>query len=227
MNRMKDEKRLYVIGAVVYLAILVVIYLLLAGTPARASGTEPQTLVLGIKIRLIGRSCLLAFAPAFLVVLLINTYVWRWRWFRLLAGIRTPCVYGRWEGFLRSTYTKHKKKHKIAVEFWQTLHRMRVWYYDENAITHSIIADFVLDADGGPMRIFCIYQNQPIRTHQTTLQYHHGVMELYVDDEAREIRGTYYNNPHQRATYGEMYLTFVGRRLRKKFKPALSETKAL
>lgn len=215
---MKDEKRLYIIGTVVYVAVVVAIYVLLAGIPTTTAGTKPQTLVLGININLIGRSCLSAFALAFLIVLLIENYVWQWRWFRLLAGIRTPCVHGRWEGFLMSKYTQHKKKHKIAVEFWQNLRKIRVWYYDENAITHSIIADFVLDAEGGPMRIFCIYQNQPIRTHQTTLQYHQGVMDLYVDDEAHEIRGTYYNNPHQRATYGEIYVTFVGRKLRKKFK---------
>lgn len=215
---MKDEKRLYIVGIMVYVAVVVAIYLLLAGMPSSVSGTTPQTYLLGIKIKLLFRSCLLAFAPAFLMVVLVNKYVWRWRWFRLLVGIRTPCVHGRWEGFLRSTYTQHKKKHKIAVEFWQTLRKIRVWYYDENAVTRSIIADFVLDAEGGPMRIFCIYQNQPIRTRQTTLQYHQGVMDLYVDDETHEIRGTYYNNPYQRATYGEINLTFVERKLRKKFK---------
>lgn len=215
---MKDEKRLYIIGTLIYIVAVVLIYVLLSGVPTPASGAKLQTDVFGINIKLIGRACLSAFGPAFLMVLLINKYMWRWSWFRLLAGIRTPCVHGRWEGFLRSTYTQHKKKHKIAVEFWQTLRRIRVWYYDDNAITHSIIADFVIDTEGGPTHIFCIYQNQPVRTHQVTLQYHHGVMDLYVDDEAHEIRGTYYNNPHQRATYGEMYLTFVGRKLRKKFK---------
>lgn len=224
---MKDEKRLYIIGTVVYVAVVVAIYLLLAGMPTPVPGTTPQTFLVGIHIKLIGRYLLLAFAPAFLIVLLINNYVWRWRWFRVLAGIRTPCVHGRWEGYLRSTYTQHKKNHEIAVEFWQTLQKIRVWYYDENAITHSLIADFVLDAEGGPMRIFCIYENRPIRTHQTTLQYHQGVMDLYVDDKSQKICGTYYNNPHQRATYGEIYLTFVGRKLQKKFTEVVPEDKSL
>lgn len=214
---MKDEKRLYIIGTVIYLVIVVAAYLLLGGIPGPTSGPNPQSLLLGVDIKLLGKLCLSAFGPALLIILLINNYVWRWRWFRLLAGIRTPCVHGRWEGFLRSTYTNHKKKHKIAIEFWQTLQKIRVWYYDENAITHSRIADFVLDTEGGPMRIFCIYQNEPIRTHQATLQNHQGVMNLYVHDESHEIHGTYYNNPHQRVTHGEIHLTFVGRKLRRKF----------
>jgi len=103
------------------------------------------------------------------------------------------------------------------VEFWQTLNKIQVWYYDENAVTRSLIADFVMDAEGGPMRIYCIYLNQPIRTHQPTLQYHQGVMDLYVDDDAQEIHGTYYNNPHQRNTHGEMHIKYVNRKLLKKF----------
>lgn len=215
---MKDEKRLYIIGMVIYFVIAVTIYLLLGGIPDPVSKTDSQPLLLGINLKLLGRSCLSAFGPAYLIIILINNYVWRYSWFRLLAGIRTPYIHGRWEGFLKSTYTQHKKKHKIAVEFWQTLRKVHVWYYDENAITHSIIADFVLDTEGGPKRIFCIYQNQPIRTHQEALQHHNGVMDLYIDDEAKEIRGTYYNNPHQRVTHGEIYLTFAERKLRKKFK---------
>jgi hypothetical protein len=215
---MKDEKRLYIIGTVVYVMVLVTIYLISAGIPGAVPAPKSQPMVLGINLKLLGKACLSAFGPAFLIVLLINRYIWKWRWFRLIAGIRTPCVHGRWEGYLLSTYTNHKQQHEIAVEFWQTLQKIQIWYYDENAITRSLIADFVLDAEGGPMRIYCVYLNQPIRTHQPTLQYHQGVMDLYVDDEAREIHGTYYNNPHQRATHGEMRLSFVSRKLRKKFK---------
>ena len=201
-----------------YILVVVLIYILFAGMPSPASDTKLQTFVLGIDIKLLGKSLLSAFAPAFLIILIINKYMWRWPWFRFLAGIRTPYIHGRWEGFLRSNYTKHEKKHKIAVEFWQTLRKIHVWYYDENAITHSIIADFVHDVEGGPMRIFCIYQNQPIRNNQTTLQYHQGVMDLHVIDITHAINGTYYNNPHQRSTYGEIYLTFVDRKLHKKLK---------
>lgn len=221
---MNDEKRLYIIGTIIYIVIVIGIYLFTTGMPGQVSSPKPLPVILGIDIKQLGKACLSAFGPAFFVILLINRYIWRWRWFRFISGIRTPCVHGRWEGYLLSTYTQHSKKHDITVEFWQTLRKIQVWYYDENAVTRSLIADFVMDAEGGPIRIYCIYLNQPIRTHQTTLQYHQGVMDLYVDDDAQMIRGTYYNNPHQRNTYGEMHLRFVNRKLLKRFKHIAHES---
>jgi hypothetical protein len=218
---MKDEKRLYIINTVIYVACVILVYLLIAGIPTSQSnlnGTTQTTEVLGIDLKLLIRAIFSAFGPAFFIIVLINKYVWRYRWFRKIAGIQIPYIHGRWVGYIKSTYTQHKEKHPVVVEFWQTLQYIRVWYYDENAITHSLIADFELATEGGPMSVLCIYRNKPIRTDQKALQQHHGVMEMFVDDETKEIHGIYYNNPHERSTYGEIHLNFSGRKLGKKFK---------
>ncbi len=43
-------------------------------------------------------------------------------------------------------------------------------------------------------------------------------MELSVNTVSKEISGIYYNNSHQRETYGEMALKFKGRKMFKEFK---------
>ena len=227
---MKDEKRLYIINTIIYILCVIIVYLFIAGIPVTQTApgvASHSTGILGIDLKLFIRSIFSAFGPAFFIIILINKYIWRNGWFRKIAGIQIPYIHGRWEGYIKSTYTKHKEKHAVVVEFWQTLQKIRVWYYDENAITHSLIADFMLATEGGPMSVLCIYRNKPIRTHQKTLQQHHGVMELFVDDEAQEIHGIYYNNPHERSTHGEIYLKFVGRSLGKKFKYIEPEKKSL
>ncbi|MHB9131154.1 MAG: Cap15 family cyclic dinucleotide receptor domain-containing protein [Armatimonadota bacterium] len=210
---MKDEKRLFVLNSVVYLLTAMVMYAI--STSSSGAITAGNRVLLDARILL--QSFLAAVGPAFLCISIINTYVWRLRLFRKLVGIKTPCIIGRWEGYIKSTYTNHEIEHKAVVEIWQTLNRIYVWYYDQNAITNSLVADLTLDAEGGPMKIYCVYRNQPIRTDDKNLQVHHGVMELFVDDDSKKIHGIYYNNPFQRSTYGEMHLEFCGRKLCKTF----------
>ena len=204
---MKDEKRLYICYTIIYVFVVVTIYNVIQGFPATT--IEPGPFF---------RAILSSFGPAFLLVLVVNIYIWRWAFFRKILGIKTPYIHGRWEGYIRSIYTEHRQKHTVAVEFWQTLHKINIWYYDENAITNSLVADFSTDAEGGPYRLYCVYRNQPIKTDQKNLQVHSGVMDLLVRDEGKTIIGIYYNNPHQRSTYGEIILNFVDRKLSRQLK---------
>ena len=96
--------------------------------------------------------------------------------------------------------------------------RTSVWYYDENAITHSVVSDTVLDEAGGPARILCIYDNNPIVNNDKGIRRHIGVMELFVLADENSIRGTYFNNPVQKKTYGEINITLVSRNRLKVFK---------
>lgn len=139
---------------------------------------------------------------------------WRWRPTRRLLGFPTPFIHGRWEGSIRSTYSKHAVNHPVAAEFSQTIDGINVWYYDVNAITRGLVAGFSRGSEGGPSTLYCVYQNQPIKTDQPKLKTHNGVMELYIEPSETRILGVYYNNPHQRQTYGDIDLRFVGRKLR-------------
>ncbi|MFC6021847.1 hypothetical protein ACFP2T_37510 [Plantactinospora solaniradicis] len=150
--------------------------------------------------------------PAFLGVLSFDRYLWRFKPSRAVFGIEVPFISGRWIGYVRSTYTDHKVEHPVVLEIWQTLSSVDVWYYDENAVTHSLISGFVRPGNGGPVRLYSIYFNQPITTQYATLHAHNGVMDLVVDRSETRITGTYFNNPHQRKTYGEIRLTLQQRR---------------
>lgn len=163
-------------------------------------------------------ACFFAVGPAIIGINIFNKYIWKISFVRKIFSINMPYIEGRWEGTLLSTYTQHKKKHKIVIEFNQTLTKTSVWYYDENAITHSIVADTVLDEGGGPAKVLCIYDNTPIVNRDTGLHKHTGVMELFVLADENKIRGTYFNNPVQKNTYGEIDVTFVSRKRLKSFK---------
>lgn len=164
-----------------------------------------------------------AIGPAFIAVTAVSNYLWRFRLIRLALGINLPYIGGRWQGHIRSSRTNHDERHVVFVEFWQTLTSLVVWYYDENAVTSSLVAGFLRDNMGGPLRLYCVYRNQPIRTDQPGLQTHNGVMELVVAPSGGRIVGIYYNNPHQRNTYGEIDLRFVGRKRLGAFSPEQAE----
>lgn len=172
----------------------------------------------GITAKNIIDACFFAVGPAIVGINVFNKYIWKLSIVRKMFSIELPCIEGRWEGTLLSTYTQYKKKHKIVIEFSQTLTRTSVWYYDENAITHSIIADTVLDEDRGPAKILCIYDNNPIINRDTGLHRHIGVMELFVLADENKIKGTYFNNPVQKNTYGEIDIKLVSRKRLKIFK---------
>lgn len=168
-------------------------------------------------------ACFFAVGPAILGINIFNRYIWKFVFVRKIFSIDIPYISGRWEGTLLSTYTQHNKKHKIVIEISQTLTHTTVWYYDENAITHSIIADIVLDEEGGPTKVLCIYDNNPIVNRHIGLRRHIGVMELFVLSEENRIKGTYFNNPVQKNTYGEIDVSFVSRKRLKIFRPNKSK----
>ncbi|HEX9430454.1 MAG TPA: hypothetical protein VF944_08765 [Candidatus Bathyarchaeia archaeon] len=198
---MRDERRLYTAYFAAYMFIAIGIYLL------RQRPNQP------LQPWVLAASAASAFAPAYVFAVMVNRYLWRVVLIRKLLGITTPCVHGRWVGYIKSSYSSYATEHRVTIEFWQTLRDLHVWYYDDNAITSSLVAGFSPSNEGGPTRLYCVYHNQPFRTTDPNLQSHNGVMEMIVEPSGRRIIGIYYNNPHQRKTYGEMRLEREGKRL--------------
>ena len=174
----------------------------------------------GSELSKLARAASISVGLSFGVLLLIDRFCWKWRWFRLAASIRTPVLHGRWVGTLRSSHTAYKKTYPIVIEFKQTLHRVSVRYFDKNAITHSRLAGFSNFEFGDSVVLICVYYNQPITKKQPPLQPHSGVMELYFDDAIEQMKGTYYNDPHQRQTMGEMALRRTSNGLLGRFEDA-------
>ncbi len=212
----KQIKKYIKIYLYIYVLVVVVTFVLRSIFVLNRQGISLQS---SITANSIIDACFFAVGPAIVVVNIFNRHIWKLSFVRKIFSINLPYIEGRWEGTLLSTYTQHKKRHKIVIEFNQTLTRTSVWYYDENAITHSVVADTVLDEDGGPAQVLCIYDNNPIINRDTGLHRHIGVMELFVLADENKIRGTYFNNPVQRNTYGEIDVKFVSRKRLKVFKP--------
>jgi len=203
---MKEEKRLYYFYFVLYLLFVSVIFYL---------QNRPN---LEFRFIPIAKAASSGLGITFLSTILTNEFIWRFKFFRTILGIKIPFIQGRWEGFIRSSYSNHKKKHKIILEITQTLKKTNVWYYDENAFSYSLIADFAVESEGGPTRLYLIYRNLPTKTRSKNLQSHNGVMELSIISDDKEITGIYYNNSYQRETYGEIVLKFKQRKRYKQFK---------
>lgn len=215
---MKSQFKAYVkIYFYIYIAVLVLTFLVTCVINYLQSSQPNTAILIDFSVKNIIDSALFAVSPALVVMGIFNKYLWHFKIIKGLLSIDVPFIEGRWEGYILSTYTQHKKKHTIAIEFSQSLTGLHVWYYDGNAITHSMISDIILDADGGPPRVLCIYDNNPIVNRDTGLTRHIGVMEMFVLANEDKIEGTYFNNPVQKNTYGEIHISFVSRKRKKSF----------
>lgn len=164
-----------------------------------------------INIDNILKASLSAFAPSFLFTVFFRRVAWRWQIFQRLISLKIPVVHGRWTGFILSSFDKHSTRYPVRVEFNQTLDEITSTYFDKNAIHHSLIAHFYLKPEFSSRKLIFVYQNDPIVTRAEELRSHIGVMELYVDSEGKRMKGTYFNNPRERNTYGEIVLSFKSR----------------
>lgn len=203
---MSDESRLYYFYFSTYLLFVSVIFVV---------QNQPN---LAFKVVPLLNAATTGLSFSIFLIILTNQYLWRWKFFRTIFGIKKPYIKGRWEGNLKSSYSAHQVGYPIVLEISQTLKKIDVCYYDERAFSHSLIADFSAEMEGGPTRLYCVYRNIPTVTNQAKLQPHTGAMELSVNTNSNEIIGIYYNNSHERQTYGEMVLQFKSRKLLKQFK---------
>lgn len=154
----------------------------------------------------------LAVAPALMVVAFFDRIGWRIRIVRWAFRISRPSISGRWTGFIKSSYSNHSVEHPIVLEIWQTYSSIHVWYFDENAVTSTLLAGFERLESESLFRLLVVYSNRPVRTDQRSLQAHVGVMDLNVSLSSRTLYGTYFNNPRERRTYGELRAVWQSRR---------------
>jgi hypothetical protein len=143
----------------------------------------------------------------------------RWFWkvslIRVILGIKTPYIHGRWKGYLKSSFDNFKTQFPIVIEIHQIYKFIRLTYYDEKAVSHGLLARFIIE-EGTQPKLLCVYRNEPIVASQE-LQMHYGTMILTISREANEMRGVYFNYYLQRGTYGELYVKLESRKLQYKF----------
>lgn len=162
-----------------------------------SSLTAAQALISGLGVSYIVRE-------------ITERYLWKYTIIRRILGIDIPYIEGRWEGHIKSSFSDYDEEHKIAIEIFQTLDSVVIHYYDENAHSYSLMAGFASEHEGGPVKLYAIYQNVPHRADYKGLNMHNGAMELKIRPQIKEISGVYYNNPRERETHGQLLVEFVG-----------------
>lgn len=210
---MERDRRLLYLYIYIYIFFSVSVYLVIWFTLGETDGLTT------VRPDFIYRSLSISFIPTFISVLILKRYLWRYSWVQYILKIDVPYINGRWEGHIESTYTDHETQHPVAIEISQTLDTVSIWYYDKNAITRSLVADFASPTEGGPVKLYCVYRNEPTTTDDPGLQSHNGVMELYVNEKTDSINGIYYNNQHERETYGNINVELTSRKLYHSFEP--------
>lgn len=198
-----EEKRPLYTGYFVVYALCAVAYYAVLSAESGFAQLNPSLAISALSFGL---------APAFFAVVAIDRWLWRVPGLRSILGIQTPVLKGRWTGHLKSSFSQNQREHEVVLEIHQTLSSIDVIYYDVNAVTTSIAATISRSTRGGPFKLYVLYHNTPITTKYADLQGHSGVMDLHIDAPATNLFGTYFNNPFQRNTYGEMRMTFRNRK---------------
>ena len=217
---MNETKKRYLrIYLYLYLAIAVIVFAYKCMDFSSGIKVVPPTDFMAI-IKTLFTALITTVGPALVATTIFNTLAWRWKWVRTICRLDVPYIGGRWKGTLKSSYTNFEIDHPIILEIKQNLQNINIWYYDENAVSHSILADVIVSKNGGPARIICIYENQPIKLSEEGFKTHFGVMDLYVfknENNKNRIQGKYFNNPNERQTYGQIDVSFTEKKLHNSF----------
>lgn len=148
----------------------------------------------------------------------LEKFLWKCSIIRSIFNIITPIIYGRWEGYVKSSFDNFKKQFPVALEIFQTYSTLKITYYDERAVSHTIASRMIIE-EGKPPQLLCIYRNEPYEIkgeRDSALRTHYGAMILTLLGNDR-LKGIYFNNPVERNTYGKIYLKFKSRELKGTF----------
>ncbi len=148
----------------------------------------------------------------------LEKVLWKNSIIRLIFNIKMPIIHGRWEGYVKSSFDDFKKEFPVVLEIFQTYSTLKITYYDERAVSHTIASRLIIE-EGKPSQLFCIYRNEPYEVRgelDSKLGTHYGAMILTLLGN-KELKGVYFNNPVERGTYGKIYLKFKSRNLKGSF----------
>jgi len=193
MLNVEENKKIYALAVALFALSLGSVYIVL------------DDLKFDINYAVLGRSTLPAVTVGFFLYQLVSRFLWRYRPMQFLLGIKIPYIEGTWEGHIESAYDDHRVQRPVTIIIKQTLNYVHMHYQDENATSNSILAG-IRSNDSGENKLYCLYCNSPLKTNMKNFHPHNGVMELYIDSPNQRMHGIYYNNQHQRKTFGNLWV---------------------
>ena len=177
------------IGIIVGLSILVCIILTIIHDNLR---------ILSLKI-FIGDISTTISVVSILCVAFIS-WAWKWKIFRNWL-VPFPCISGKWEGTLVSTFDNEKKEIPITVSISQNFFNVQIRIKTEESTSNSTCASFDIDGNRGLKQLLYSYQNNPKATIRDRSEIHYGTARLEINDDATFLEGEYWTT---RKTTGEI-----------------------
>ncbi len=129
-------------------------------------------------------------------------YAWRYKWFRVLFGVRMPDLNGIWAGHLISTFDTSKQI-KCALKIEQTWDSIGLIFETGQSRSCNGITGVAVKSPGGA-RLVYEYTNVPNAISANEGMHHHEGTQwltLSEDRDGLKLEGEYYTG-RDRKTYG-------------------------
>lgn len=147
------------------------------------------------------------------IITLYTEYLWKLPLFNLIHSV--PNINGRYKGIIESSYNKDQKYH-CYLEVSQTLTKINISLFTERSSSHSRTCSIVINNHNN-WEIIYSYLNRPTTVNvDADMKTHSGLCCLEIFN--KNLKGTYFNNPRDRASFGSMEFEFIGSKRFGKFK---------
>ena len=139
------------------------------------------------------------------ICILFGSYAWKWSVFQGWL-VPFPCLSGKWDGKLISTYNSENKSIPIEVTIKHKFLNIQIQVKTNESASTSICGSFDIDEDRGLKQLFYSYQNTPRMTIRAKSEIHYGTVRLKINEDATVLEGEYWTT---RKTTGDINIRKV------------------
>ncbi len=132
---------------------------------------------------------------------------WAWKW-KMFQGwlVPFPCLSGKWEGELFSTFDTGSKPIPVEVTIRHNFFNIQIKVRTGESSSASTCGSFDIEEDRGLKQLIYSYQNTPKATVRGGSEIHYGTTRLEISDDAKTLEGEYWTS---RKTTGDIKIVKV------------------
>ncbi|MCW4005260.1 MAG: hypothetical protein NWF04_01480 [Candidatus Bathyarchaeota archaeon] len=130
-----------------------------------------------------------------------DTYIWKWRFTKIVGLVKGPNIAGVYEGTLASSYDNFKNPIPISVEVFQTWTKISINWRTATSSSRSLVASIITNSE--PNILTYQYLNEPKTSAPSTMHMHRGT--AIADITGGTLNGGCYSN-RDRQTTGQFEL---------------------
>lgn len=122
-------------------------------------------------------------------------WAWKWQIWRIKGWlVPFPCLSGKWNGELISTYKSENRSIHIEVEIKHNFFNIQIRLKTNESKSRSICGSFDIDEDRGLRQLFYSFENIPEATKRDVSEIHFGTARLEIGDPATILEGEYWTS---------------------------------